>query len=109
DLTKASIILPGLGWSKGIGIPANATLTMEVADGRTTISDFSLDGDGFGAAGDIAFSKNGLISADLSRVQLSPSDNYAVSVAASKNGYIINASGKSADLRPFISKLLSPS
>ncbi|HCD83335.1 MAG TPA: hypothetical protein DEQ45_05790 [Agrobacterium sp.] len=109
DLAKASIILPGLGWSKGIGIPAKAAFTLEAADGRTTISDFSLDGDGFGAAGDIAFSKNGLISADLSRVQLSPADNYAVSVAASKNGYNINASGKSADLRPFISKLRSPS
>ncbi|WLP52699.1 YhdP family protein [Agrobacterium fabrum] len=109
DLTRASIILPGLGWSKGIGIPAKAAFTMQAADGRTTVSDFSLDGDGFGAAGDITFSKNGLISADLSRVKLSPSDNYAVSVAASKNGYIVNASGKSADLRPFISKLRSPS
>lgn len=109
DLTKASIILPGLGWSKGIGIPASAAFTIQVADGRTTVSDFSLDGDGFGAAGDITFSKNGLISADLSRVKLSPSDNYAVSVAASKNGYIVNASGKSVDLRPFISKLRSPS
>ncbi|MBP8940391.1 MAG: hypothetical protein KBG72_18045, partial [Agrobacterium sp.] len=109
DLTRASIILPGLGWSKGIGIPAKAAFTTETVDGRTTISDFSLDGDGFGAAGDIAFSKNGLISADLSRVQLSPADNYAVSVAASKNGYIINASGKSADVRPFLSKLRSSS
>ncbi len=109
DLTRASIILPGLGWSKGIGISAKAAFTMQAADGRTAISDFSLDGDGFGAAGSIAFNRNGLISADLSRVQLSPSDNYAVSVAASKNGYVVNASGKSADLRPFISKLRSRS
>ncbi len=109
DLAKASIILPGLGWSKGVGIPAKATFTLETSDGRTTISDFSLTGDGFGAAGDVTFTKNGLISADLSRVQLSPSDNYAVAVTASKNGYSINASGKSADLRPFLSKLRSSS
>jgi hypothetical protein len=109
DLAKASIVLPGLGWSKGVGIPAKAAFTLETGDGsRTTISDFSLTGDGFGAAGDITFSKNGLISADLSRMQLSPSDNFAVAVAASKNGYTINASGKSADLRPLLSKLRSP-
>ncbi len=108
DLTRASIILPGIGWSKGIGIPASAEFSMETVDGRTNINDFSLDGDGFGAAGNIAFNKNGLISADLDRLKLSSSDDYAVSVVASKNSYIITANGKSIDLRPLISKLRNP-
>ncbi|MDS7597301.1 DUF3971 domain-containing protein [Agrobacterium tumefaciens] len=109
DLTRASMVLPGIGWSKGIGVPANAAFTMEAVDGRTAISDFSLDGDGFGAAGDMAFNKNGLISADLSRLKLSSSDDYAISVVASKNSYIVTANGKSADIRPLISRLRNPS
>jgi hypothetical protein len=109
DLSNASIVLPGIGWSKGAGIPAGASFTMETVDGRTSISNFSLKGDGFGAAGDLAFDKSGLISANFSRFQLSPLDDFAVSVSSSRKNYTVNASGKSADLRPLIARLRNPS
>ena len=104
DLAKASIALPGVGWSKGVGIPADASFTMETVDGRTSISNFTLKGDGFGADGELAFDKSGLTSANFSRLQLSAMDDYAVSISAAKKSYSITASGKSADLRPLIAQ-----
>jgi hypothetical protein len=104
DLSKASIVLPGVGWSKGVGIPADASFTMETVDGRTNIGNFTLKGDGFGADGELAFDKSGLTSANFSRLQLSALDDYAVSISAAKKSYSITASGKSADLRPLIAQ-----
>ncbi|NTF31997.1 DUF3971 domain-containing protein [Rhizobium skierniewicense] len=108
DLSNASLVLPGLGWTKGLGIPATASLAVEVVDGRTDISDFSLKGDGFGANGELSFDKSGLISANFSRFQLSPQDNFAVAVSSSRKNYTISANGKSIDLKPLIAKLRNP-
>ncbi len=105
DLSNASMVLPGLGWTKGVGVKANASFSMETVNGRTSIHDLAFKGDGFGAAGDLAFDKSGLISANFSRFQLSPQDDYAISVSAAKRSYTVNINGKSADLRPIIAKL----
>lgn len=109
DLSNASIVLPGIGWTKGEGIPAGASFVMNTVDGRTSINEFSLKGDGFGAAGDLAFDKTGLTSASFSRFQLSPEDDFAVSISAARKNFTITASGKSADLRPLVAKLRSSS
>ncbi len=109
DLSNASIILPGIGWTKGAGIPAGASFAMDTFDGKTSISDFSLKGDGFGAAGELSFDKSGLTAANFSRFQLSPQDDFAVSISSARKNYTINASGKSADLRPLVAKLRSSS
>lgn len=107
DLSNASMVLPGIGWTKGVGVKANASFNMETVNGRTNIHDLALKGDGFGVAGDLAFDKGGLISANFSRFQLSPQDDYAVSVSAAKRSYSVSINGKSADLRPIIAKLRS--
>ncbi|WP_416408620.1 DUF3971 domain-containing protein [Agrobacterium rosae] len=109
DLSDASIVLPGIGWTKGAGIPANASFVMETVDGRTSVSNFSLKGDGFGAAGDLAFDKSGLTSANFTRFQLSPQDDFSVAISSSRKNYSVTASGKSADLRPLIARLRSSS
>ncbi|NTJ42239.1 DUF3971 domain-containing protein [Agrobacterium larrymoorei] len=105
DLSHSSLVLPGLGWTKGAGVPASASFAMETTDGRTSIRDFALKGDGFGASGDITFDKSGLISANFSRLQLSQQDDYAVSVTSARNTYQVNIKGNSADLRPLIGRL----
>lgn len=109
DLSNASIVLPGIGWTKGEGIPAGASFVMSTVDGRSSINDFSLKGDGFGATGELAFDKSGLTSASFSRFQLSPQDDFAVNISATRKNYTITASGKSADLRPLVAKLRSSS
>ncbi|GAK70734.1 hypothetical protein RRU01S_13_00720 [Agrobacterium rubi TR3 = NBRC 13261] len=108
DLSNASLVLPGIGWTKGQGIAAAASFTVEAVDGRTNVSNFSFKGDGFGANGDMSFDKNGLISANFSRLQLSPQDSVAVTVSSSRKNYTVNASGSSIDLRPLIARLRNP-
>ncbi|WP_243255830.1 AsmA-like C-terminal region-containing protein [Rhizobium skierniewicense] len=109
DLSNASIVLPGIGWTKGAGIAAGASFVMETVDGLTKVDNFSLNGDGFGASGDLKFDKSGLTAANFSRFQLSPQDDVAVSVTASRKNYTVNAHGKSLDLRPLIARLRSSS
>jgi hypothetical protein len=107
DLKQASLTVPGIGWNKGVGVAADATFVLQTGDGRTNISNFELKGDGFGASGAIVLGQNGLISADFSRLRLSPSDDYAVAVKAVKGGYAISANGGKIDARPLIMRIRS--
>lgn len=106
DLGRAALSVPWLGWTKGGGIPAKAQFELSGGDGtRTDIRNFSLSGDGFGAAGSLALSGGSLTSADFTRMQLSPADDYAVSVKRSKGSFDISVSGNVVDLRPVVTKL----
>ena len=106
DLGRATLSVPWLGWTKGGGIPAKAQFELSGSDTeRTDIRNFELTGDGFGARGNIALAGNSLTSADFSRMQLSPADNYAVSVKRSKGSFDVSISGSALDIRPVIGKL----
>jgi hypothetical protein len=105
DLGRATLSVPWVGWTKGAGIPAKATLEISDDEGATSIRKLVLSGDGFGVQGDINLSRDGLVSADLSQVRLSASDNFALSVRRSKGAYDISATGSSADVRPILAKL----
>lgn len=105
DVTRATVTLPWIGWSKGSGVAASTALEFVEKDGVTTIDKFKFDGDGFGAEGKLQLGKAGLVSADLSHMRLSPSDDYAVSVRLVKGMYRINVSGRSADARPVLGML----
>lgn len=108
DLTSASLTVPWIGWSKGQGIAAKASFEALEGDTQTAIEKFVLDGEGFGAAGKLTVGKQGLVSADLSRMRLAPGDDYALAVRQNKGGYDVSVSGKSADVRSLIVALKSP-
>ncbi|MDW5313570.1 DUF3971 domain-containing protein [Rhizobium sp. PL01] len=109
DLGSASISLPWIGWSKGSGIGAKATFSVEQTDGMAYINDLKLTGDGFGATGALVLDKSGLNSGEFSSVQLSKGDNYGVNVKRQKSGFAVSVNGSSADLRPVIESLRSGS
>ncbi|WP_426125422.1 DUF3971 domain-containing protein [Pararhizobium sp. PWRC1-1] len=109
DLGNAQISLPWIGWSKGAGIGAKATFSVSTSDDMAHIDDLKLTGDGFGAAGALVLDKSGLNSGELSSVQLSKGDNYAVSIKRQKGGFAVNVNGSSADMRPVIESLRSGS
>ncbi|OJF93867.1 hypothetical protein AX761_19665, partial [Rhizobium sp. 58] len=109
DLARASLSFPWVGWSKGPGIGAKAEFSAATRDGTTTISDFSLSGDGFGARGQMQIDKAGLHTARFTSVRLAAGDNYAVNVARQKGGYSMDVQGSSADVRPVIEQLRRPS
>lgn len=107
DLARAALKVPGIGWSKGPGVKADASFHMQTDQGRVSISDFELKGDGFGARGDLELAQGGLVSANFSHVKLSASDDYAVQIKAAKRDYVVTASGKSVDVRPLIARIRS--
>ncbi|HCL67151.1 MAG TPA: hypothetical protein DIC56_20425 [Rhizobium sp.] len=109
DLSSAVLTMPWIGWTKGKGIAAKATFEVTEGQEQTAIDKFVLDGEGFGAAGSMVVSKSGLVSADLSRIRLSPADDYAVTVRQSKGTYQIALSGQSADVRSLVAQLKSTS
>ncbi|WP_156951551.1 YhdP family protein [Ciceribacter selenitireducens] len=108
DLSSATLTVPWIGWAKGQGIAAKATFEAIESEGQTAIEKFVLDGQGFGAAGSLVVGKQGLISADFSRMRLAPADDYSLTVRQNKGGYDVSVSGKSADVRSLITELKSP-
>ncbi len=107
DLTRATLSVPWIGWTKGGGIGAKAQFELSSSGSQTDIRNFSLGGDGFGAKGNISLSGGSLSSADFSGVQLTPADNYSVAIKHSKGAYDISVGGNTVDIRPIITKLRS--
>ncbi len=106
DLTKAALSVPWMGWTKGSGIRAKAQFEVSGdGDQPSDIKNLVLDGDGFGVRGSLSLANGSLSSADFSSVQLSPADNFSLSLKRSKGIFDISIGGASADLRPIVTKL----
>ncbi|MDO9415318.1 YhdP family protein [Pararhizobium sp.] len=108
DLSRATVSIPWIGWTKGKGIAAKAEFTAVSEEGVTDISDFNLTGEDFGARGKLQTDKSGLVSASFSRVRLSAIDDYALEVKRQKGGYSVSVNGSSADIRPVLARLREP-
>lgn len=110
DLGKAALTVPWIGWSKGSGIPATAQFEASGPDSQTTLKNFTLKGDGFGASGDLVISKGSLSSASFDSVKLSAIDDFGLSLKHGKGGsYDVLVSGNSADIRPILARLKTSS
>ncbi|SFB38585.1 AsmA-like C-terminal region [Rhizobium sp. NFR07] len=110
DLTRAVLTAPMVGWTKGSGIGAKAQFSVVTGDAKQTdIRDFQLSGDSFGARGEFQLSGGNLSTASLSRVQLSPADDYSVSIKRNKGAYDVSITGDSVDIRPLITKMRAAS
>jgi hypothetical protein len=105
DVGGAAVSIPWLGWTKGAGVGAKVTFVVENKDGLTSVSDFKVDGDGFGAAGALQFRGSSLDTARLSNVRLSADDRFSLSIERKKSGYDVVAEGDAADIRPVLARL----
>ncbi|TNM62020.1 YhdP family protein [Aliirhizobium smilacinae] len=106
DLSRSSLTVPWIGWTKGSGIGSKAQFEVSTGAAKEiALNGFQLSGDSFGVKGDLQLSDGALKSASFSHVQLSPADNYSVSVKRSKGAYDIAIGGSSVDLRPIITML----
>ncbi|MBT9372357.1 AsmA-like C-terminal region-containing protein [Rhizobium sp. CSW-27] len=106
DLTRANLSLPVIGWTKGAGIAATASFELIEKDKGADVHKLQLAGDGFGIRGDLRMDEAGLATADFSQMQLSPDDDFVLSLKRGKGHiYDVSISGTSADLRPVLAKL----
>lgn len=108
DLRAATLTIPWVGWSKGQGIAAKASFELSKTGDQSQIEKFELDGDGFGAIGEMSVGSNGLVAANLSRVRLSPDDDLALTVRLNKGVYAVVANGRAFDARSLISTIQRP-
>jgi len=109
DLTKAQVNIPWAGWSKGPGVGGKVSFVLDTVDGRSTLSDFKLDGDTFGIDGSMVLADGGLSEAEFSRVRLNRNDDFAVAVKKSGKGYAVDVSGKSLDARSVVKQFTADS
>ncbi|HVK91831.1 MAG TPA: AsmA-like C-terminal region-containing protein [Mycoplana sp.] len=105
NLGRAAVSLPWIGWTKGAGIAATSTFTLDKQDGETRLSGFDFSGDGFAIAGNVVLSGASLHSARFDTVRLSAQDAYSLAIDRNKSGYVVKAQGKSADARPILARL----
>ena len=106
DLKRARIMLPGLGWSKGIGVPASLSFDLIPVEDEYSVANLVLEGDEFGFAGTAVLDSNyTLKSADISRFSLRKGDELSFKLSSNKTGYSISATGKSFDMRGFLRNL----
>ncbi len=107
DLTRSALSVPGIGWTKGSGIPAKASFHISTEGAHEAIENFELAGDGFGAEGEMTLSGGKIQTAQFSRMQLSPGDDYRVSLNQTRGSLEVAVSGSSADMRPILTRLRS--
>ncbi|CAI2935169.1 Large exoproteins involved in heme utilization or adhesion [Aminobacter niigataensis] len=107
DLTAARLDLPWVGWSKGPGIPAKVSFTMDVDGERSTLSDFRLTGKTFNISGDVSLAKGSLTSARFGQVQLNRGDDVDVNIKRSGKGFAVQVKGNSLDARALIKQFMS--
>ncbi|HVY18965.1 MAG TPA: AsmA-like C-terminal region-containing protein [Bauldia sp.] len=100
DLRRARVILPGIGWTKGIGVPATLAFDVKPANEGYSVQNLVLSGDGFGFAGSAKLDETyNLQSADITRMSLHPGDSVSLKLTRGKSGYALTVRGDSFDLR----------
>ncbi len=108
-LDSANVTIPWIKWTKGRGVVARLKFAMKTSGDAISISDFVLDGDGFGASGKLEINKAGLVSADFRSLKLSPEDNFGLALRQKKGVLSIKINGTTVDLRPVLAMVKQPS
>lgn len=107
DLRRARLVIPGVGWSKGIGVPATMTFDVIPEEGGSRIENMVLAGEGFGFEGSARLRDDvGLVSASVAKFRLRPGDDVSIELAAEGAGYAIKAEGTSFDARGIIAEMM---
>jgi hypothetical protein len=100
DLEQARIDLPFLGWEKGPGVAATATFLLTRSDEGTRVTELSISGKGFAAAGSLAIDPTGkLRDLQLTELVLRPGDDVSVTARADGVSYDVRVAGSSIDAR----------
>ena len=104
DLSSAEIRIPLAGWHKPSGQPALFEANIVHSENGTTISGFSLYGEGFEVAGDLDIDRLGRVKEFIARrIRLNKDDDYALKVTREDDAWALDLSGRSFDARGLMS------
>jgi hypothetical protein len=109
DLTNARLDIPWAGWSKGPGIAANVSFSLDKSKGVSTLSDFRLEGKSFAVNGAVTLAGGNFSAARFGSVRLNRDDAVAVSVKRLGKGYSVDIVGEALDARPLIKQFTADS
>ncbi|MEP9371421.1 DUF3971 domain-containing protein [Mesorhizobium sp. KR1-2] len=107
DLTNVQLDVPWAGWTKGPGIPANLSFSLEKSKDVSTLSDFKLEGKSFAIDGAVTLANGNLSSARFDTVQLNRDDDVVLSIKRMGKGYQVDITGNALDARPLIKQFTS--
>ena len=100
DMRRARLVLPGLGWSKGVGVAALLSFDVKSNADGYSVENIDFAGDGFGLTGSAKLDgSHNLLSADIDHLSLRGDDSLAIRLTRGSGGFGINARGESFDLR----------
>ena len=106
DLRRARVVLQGIGWSKGIGVPATLSFDIVKTTSGQSVENLVLKGDGFGLTGSAELDSSfNLISADIENMSLHAGDSISLKLTRSDAGYAISARGAAFDLRGLLAQI----
>jgi hypothetical protein len=106
DLERARLVLPGRGWSKGLGVPASLSFDLLAIEDGYSVQNLVLEGADFGFSGSAKLdSLYGITSANIDRFALRTGDILSFELTRSRTGYTISARGKSFDMRGLLKNL----
>ncbi|WP_026380080.1 YhdP family protein [Afifella pfennigii] len=106
DLTQARVRFPSLAWEKGPGVAARADFRMVENESGREISELSVMGDGFHAAGSFALDGDGnVMRVDLGEVALRPGDDFSVTARSDGERLEVRVSGQQLDARGLVRTL----
>ena len=106
DLRRARVVLDGIGWSKGIGVPATLSFDLAKTKDGQSVENLVLKGDGFGLTGSAKLDSSfNLISADIENLSLHAGDSISLRLTRSNAGYAISARGAAFDVRGLLSQI----
>ncbi|PYE88213.1 uncharacterized protein DUF3971 [Phyllobacterium leguminum] len=110
DLTRTAIDIPWIGWKKGAGVPAKATMTLigdDLTDKDVEIKNLTVSGDAFRVEGDLSLAKGALRQATLRQIRFNRTDNMAARISRINGGYRADIEGKSFDARALLKQMTS--
>ncbi len=106
DLERARMTIPGIGWVKGIGVPARLSFDISPADDGHLVRNLVFQGDGFGFRGTAKLNQSyGLEEADIAHLALREGDSAAIKITRGSSGFAINVRGDSINLQGLISQV----
>jgi hypothetical protein len=107
DLSKASLTIPGIGWTKGAGVAAEASFRLVGRSGAKDVRDLVFKSEGVTVSGALSLdAKGALTSASFGTFSLRPGDKASVDVKRGQGGgYAVTVRGSRLDGRGLLKQL----